>query len=60
MKCLEKRIQFVSSFRPFLKGGEPVRDLFAVRDGGLHLNFEGTRKLRSVFVNVVSHLPIEK
>ena len=57
-KCLQRRVKFVASYHPFLKGGKPVTELFAVRDGGLHLNFEGIRKLKSIFVNVVSHLPL--
>ncbi|XP_060567834.1 uncharacterized protein LOC132726519 [Ruditapes philippinarum] len=39
-KCLERKVQFICSFRPFFKFGKPLRDLFAVRDGGLHLNIE--------------------
>ncbi|XP_053388933.1 uncharacterized protein LOC128551982 [Mercenaria mercenaria] len=60
VKCTERRVQFVASFRPFLKFAKPISDLYAVRDGGLHLNYEGTRKLRSVFVNTVAHLPLVK
>lgn len=30
----------------FLRNNHPVCSLFAVQDGGLHLNAEGTRKLR--------------
>ena len=55
-KCKDRNVQFLHSFRPFLKYGKPIRELFAVRDGGLHLNNEGTRLLRSFFINTVSHL----
>ena len=56
--CEERRVQCLHSFRPFFKEGKPMRRLFAVRDGGLHLHAEGTRILRSFFVNTVAHLPI--
>ena len=54
--CSERSVKFLHSFRPFFKGGQPVRELFAVRDGGLHLNCEGTRRLRLFFINTVAHL----
>ena len=59
-KCLERRIQFIATYRSFLKGAKPLVELYAVRDGGLHLNYEGTRKLKSILANVVAHLPIVK
>lgn len=54
--CKERQIQFVPSYRPFLKEGLPRRDLFAIWDGGLHLNLEGTRRLRHVFISLVQRL----
>lgn len=54
--CKERRARFVRSFKPFLKNGVPRRELFAVRDGGLHLNLEGVRRLRHVFVSLVAGL----
>lgn len=54
--CADRRVSFLHTFRPFFKGGEPIRELFAVRDGGLHLNCEGTRRLKLFFVNTVNHL----
>lgn len=54
--CSQRKLQFIHSFRPFFKFGQPVRELFAVRDGGLHLNLEGTRRLKLVFINTVAHL----
>ena len=54
--CFQRKLQFLLSFRPFFKFGKPVRELFAFRDGGLHLNLEGTRRLKLVFSNTVSHL----
>ena len=54
--CLKRKIQFLHSFRPFFKFGKPIRELFAIRDRGLHLNSEGTRRLRLFFINTVAHL----
>ena len=54
--CNNRKIQYLHSYRPFLKGGQPIRELFAIRDRGLHLNSEGTRRLRSFFINCVAHL----
>jgi lysophospholipase L1-like esterase len=55
VKCKERQCQFLHSYRPFFKFGRPDRSVFAVRDGGLHLNLEGTRLLRKIFIRVVSH-----
>ena len=54
--CADRKVSFLHSFRPFFKGGQPVRELFATRDGGLHLNLEGTRRLKLFFINTVNHL----
>ena len=54
--CKARNVRFLHSFKPFLKYGDPVREFFAVCDGGLHLNNEGLRRLRFFFVNTVAHL----
>jgi lysophospholipase L1-like esterase len=54
--CKDLKCSYIRTFKPFLKGGKPRREFFAVRDGGLHLNIEGTRRLRQFFVNTISHL----
>lgn len=54
--CKSRNVTFLRSFKPFLKCGFPRREFFAVRDGGLHLNLEGIRRLREFFVNTVAHL----
>lgn len=54
--CKTRHCQFVQSFKSFFKGGKPIRELFSVRDGGLHLNLEGIRQLKKVFIKVVAHL----
>ena len=53
--CKERHVQFLKTFRPFLFEGKPKRELFAVRDGGLHLNREGLRRLRLFFIKTIAH-----
>ena len=45
---------FIKSYRPFMFGGKPRRELFAKRDGGLHLNTEGTSRLRYYFLRTIA------
>lgn len=55
--CKIRKVPFVKTFRPFLdKRGHPLRHLFAIRDGGLHLNSEGSRVLSNFFLQVVKSL----
>lgn len=54
--CKDRKIKFLKSFRPFMKANLPKRELFAIKDGGLHLNLEGTRRLRQFFINTVAHM----
>lgn len=54
--CLRRKIMFLHTYRIFLQNNKPIRSLFAVNDGGLHLNYEGTRKLRQFLINTVVHL----
>lgn len=49
-------IHFVHSYKPFVFNRLPIREFFAINDGGLHLNFAGSDKLRKFFVGVVRHL----
>ncbi|CAG2214872.1 unnamed protein product [Mytilus edulis] len=44
--CLSYKVEFIHSYRYFLKCGKPKVELFAYKDGGLHLNCEGTRQLK--------------
>jgi lysophospholipase L1-like esterase len=53
--CKQLGVQFATTFRPFLKGGTPVRNWYAIRDGGLHLNLDGARKLCQFFTQVLSN-----
>lgn len=54
--CKRRKLQFLHTYRIFLSNNRPIRSLFAVNDGGLHLNLEGIRKLRHFFINTVAHL----
>ena len=54
--CKDRKVQYLHTFRPFTKAGVPLSVLYAVNDQGLHLNTEGTRRLRQFFINTVAHL----
>lgn len=54
--CFCRKVRFLKSYRPFLSGGVPKRELLATQDGGLHLNFEGSRRLRKMFIDVINGL----
>lgn len=54
--CLSYEVEFIHSYRYFLKCGKPKVELFAYKDGGLHLNCEGTRQLGLYFKRRVAHL----
>ncbi|MES9902601.1 MAG: SGNH/GDSL hydrolase family protein [Sedimenticola sp.] len=55
--CKYRRITYLQSFRPFVqKNGEPHRHMFAVRDGGLHLNTEGSRVLSNFYRQVLNSM----
>ena len=54
--CEQRKIKFLHSYRPFLKFGKHIRELFAIRDHGLHLNLAGLRRLRLFFINTIVHL----
>lgn len=36
--------------------GNPRREYFAIKDGGLHLNLEGSRRLSEFLINTFAHL----
>ena len=54
--CEQRNIRFLHSYRPFFKFGKPKRELFAIRDHGLHLNLERLRRLLFLFINTIVHL----
>ena len=55
-KVLSKtlRFKFVPSYKPFMYAGSVRRELFAKKDGGLHLNTEGTNVLTRFFLHVIA------
>ena len=48
--------KFIKSYRPFVFGGKVRRELFAKRDGGLHLNTQGTSRLRYYFLRTIASM----
>lgn len=54
--CKNQSIKFIRSYKRFLREGRPIPELYAKADGGLHLNYEGTRQLRQCIIHTVSHL----
>ena len=48
--------KFIKSYRPFVFGGKVRRELFAKRDGGLHLNTLGTSRLRYYFLRTIASM----
>ena len=54
--CVRRKLTFLHTYRLFLHNNAPIRSYFAIRDDGLHLNTEGTRKLKLFLCNTVSHL----
>ena len=48
--------KFVCSSKPFMRAGQVRRELFAKRDGGLHLNTAGTNALTRFIIRVISTL----
>ena len=48
--CKKRKVSFLHTYRIFLYKNKPIRSLFSVNDDGLHLNFEGTRRLRRSYV----------
>jgi hypothetical protein len=54
--CKSRKVSFIRTFKPFLKCGIPRRKYYAIQDCGLHLNLEGTRRLKEFFINTIAHL----
>lgn len=52
--CKFRKFPFLKTFKPFVdRKGIPMRHMFAIKDGGLHLNTEGSRVLSNFFLQVV-------
>ena len=52
----DMNFKFICTYRPFSYYGKPNIALYAKNDRGLHLNTEGTRRLKHFFLQVISHL----
>ena len=52
----DRKVLLLHTYRPFLKYCLPKREMFAINDQGLHLNTDGTRRLRQFFINSVAYL----
>ena len=48
--------KFVCTYKPFTYCGKPKIGLYARLDGGLHLNAEGSNRLKHFFLQVITHL----
>ena len=46
--------KFICTYKPFMFAGKVKLELFAKKDGGLHINTEGTSRLRYFFLRVIS------
>ena len=57
-KVMSKRMnfKFVCTYKPFTYCGKPDVCLYAKRDDGLHLNTEGSNRLKHFFLQVITHL----
>lgn len=53
--CKSLNFKFIPTYRPFMYCGRVKRELFAKNDGGLHLNTEGTSRLR-YFLRMIAAL----
>ena len=53
--CAKYKVHCLRTYKYFMKGGKPLVELFAYKDGGLHLNSEGTRVLGLYFRRMVAH-----
>ena len=50
------QIRFLRSYQPFMFGVAVKRELFARKDGGLHLKTKGTNELRYFFLRSLAFL----
>lgn len=59
-KTMSKRLNFhfICTYKPFTYCGKVSLELYAKRDLGLHLNTEGTNRLKHFFLKVISTLKI--
>lgn len=48
--------KFIKTYRPFMYAGKPSAELFAKNDKGLHLNTEGSSRLRYYFLRTIASM----
>ena len=54
--CKDEKVLFIRSYKRFFySNGIMKRDLFAIRDGGLHLNEPGLFQFKLALIHVISH-----
>ena len=54
--CKDEKVLFIRSYKRFFySNGIIKRDLFAIRDGGLHLNEPGLFQFKLALIHVISH-----
>lgn len=53
--CLRFGVQYLQSYRYFIRFGKPIIEYFAYKDGGLHLNHEGSRLLGLYLERKLAH-----
>ena len=54
--CQYFQIEYFASYSYLVKGGTVRSELYAVNDGGLHLNYEGSRLLELYFLRRLAHM----
>ena len=55
-KVMSLNFKFIKSYRPFMFTGKPSTELFAKRDKGLHVNTEGSSRLRYYFLRTIASM----
>ena len=53
--CNKYKVNCIHSYTYFMESGKPLVELFAYKDGGLHLNYEDSRQLGIYFKRRVAH-----
>ena len=54
--CERQHVDYIRSFKYLVERGRPRTELYAVKDGGLHLNLEGSRLLGLYFKKRIQHM----
>ena len=54
--CSQYNVHFIRLYKRFFFKTLPVRLLYAIQDGGLHLNEAGQYELRRCFQHAINHM----